>query len=45
MSADAVIVGSALIEIIEKSNDKSSCMSSLASFVLGLRKSIDGVVK
>ena len=45
VSADAVIVGSALIEIIEKSNDKSSCMSSLASFVLGLRKSIDGVVK
>ena len=45
VSADAVIVGSALIEIIEKSNDKSSCLSSLASFVLGLRKSIDGVVK
>ena len=45
MSSDAVIVGSALIEIIEKSNDKSSCLSSLAAFVLGLRKSIDSVVK
>lgn len=45
VSSDAVIVGSALIEIIEKSNDRSSCLSSLASFVLGLRNSIDSVVK
>ena len=35
MSSDAVIVGSALIEIKEKSIEKSSGLSSLAAFVLG----------
>ena len=44
-SADAVIVGSALIEIIEKSANKKTCLDSLASFVFGLRKSIDNAVK
>ena len=44
-NADAVIVGSALIEIIEDSIDKKSCLSSLGSFVLGLRNSIDKAKK
>ena len=44
-SADAVIVGSALIDIIEKSTNKKSCLDALASFVLGLRKSIYNAVR
>jgi len=41
--ADGVVVGSALIKVIEKCQGKSSLLPSLSQFVRTLRKSLDGV--
>ncbi|MDD5222726.1 MAG: tryptophan synthase subunit alpha [bacterium] len=39
--ADGVVVGSALVKIIEKSRDRKRMLSALADFTRGLRKSLE----